>query len=170
MIMLLINVKCEHWPIFQCESIVCLDWILYFCFYFSPPISDYDVFNEGKTQSFFQSQNAVMTLCTYLEDINKKLKDLSQNQLFEHFNRLLQVSNLNTSLLHDNQVTFFRVNNGFSNNVQWEPIAGYEAVQNSVSVSFILYSIFTALTIAALPDLIDIGGFWAKKTNCLNYK
>lgn len=169
--MLLINVKCEQWPIFQCESFVCLNWILYFCFYFSPPISDYDVFNEGKTQSFFQSQDAVMTLCTYLEDINKKLKDLSQNQLFEHFNKLLQVSNLNTSLLQssDNQVSVFRVNNGFSNTVQWEPIAGYEAVQNS-AVSFILDSIFTALIIAALLDLIDTGGFWAKKTNCLNYK
>lgn len=34
-----------------------------------------------------------MTLCTYLEDI-KKLKDLSQNQLLVHFNRMLQVSSL----------------------------------------------------------------------------
>lgn len=146
MIMLLINVKCEQWPVFHCDSFVCLNWILYFCFYFSPPISDYDVFNEGKTQSFFQSQNAVMILCTYLEDINKKLKDLSQNQLFEHFNKLLQVSNLNTSLLHDNQVSVFRVNNGFSNNVQCETIAGYE----------ILYSIFTASIIAASLDLINL--------------
>lgn len=155
MIMLLINVKCEQWLVFHCDSFVCLNWILYFCFYFSPPINDYDVFNEGKTQSFFQSQNAVMTLCTYLEDINKKLKDPSENQLFEHFNKLLQVSNLNTSLLHDNQVSVFRVNNGFSNNVQCEPIAGYETVQIS-AVSFILYRIFTASIIAALSDLINI--------------
>lgn len=40
-----------------------------------------------------------MTLCTYLEDIKKKLKDLSQNQLLEHFNKLLQVSNSNTTLI-----------------------------------------------------------------------
>lgn len=58
----------------------------------NPPISDYDVFNEGKTQSFFESQQAVMTLCTYLEGINKNIEELSKNQLLEHFNKLLQVS------------------------------------------------------------------------------
>lgn len=56
----------------------------------NPPISDYDVFNEGKTQSFFESQKAVMILCTYLEGINTE--ELSENHLFEHFNKLLQVS------------------------------------------------------------------------------
>ncbi|XP_032398161.1 damage-control phosphatase ARMT1 [Etheostoma spectabile] len=58
----------------------------------NPPISDYDVFNEGKTQSFFESQQAMMALCTYLEGVNKNMADLSKNQLFEHFNKLLQVS------------------------------------------------------------------------------
>lgn len=62
--------------------------------YFSPPISDYDYFDEGKTQSFFESQQAVMTLCTYLENINKSMAELSKNQLLEHFNKLLQVSHL----------------------------------------------------------------------------
>lgn len=58
----------------------------------NPPISDYDVFNEGKTQSFFESQQAVMALCTYLSGVNKNIDELSKNQLFEHFNKLLQVS------------------------------------------------------------------------------
>ncbi|KAM4521855.1 damage-control phosphatase ARMT1 [Odontesthes bonariensis] len=58
----------------------------------NPPISDFDVFNEGKTQSFFESQQAVMTLCTYLEDIHKNMEKFSKNQLFEQFNKLLQVS------------------------------------------------------------------------------
>lgn len=62
----------------------------------SPPISDYDVFNEGKTQSFFESQQAVMALCTYLEGINKNMEGLSKNQLLEHFNKLLLVSILST--------------------------------------------------------------------------
>lgn len=57
----------------------------------NPPISHFDVFNEGKTQSFFESQKAVMTLCTYLEEINN-IKELSKTHLFEHFNKLLQVS------------------------------------------------------------------------------
>ncbi|KAL3052453.1 hypothetical protein OYC64_005071 [Pagothenia borchgrevinki] len=58
----------------------------------NPPISDYDVFNEGKTQSFFESQQAVMTICTHLEGVNSNIENLSKNQLFEHFDKLLQVS------------------------------------------------------------------------------
>lgn len=55
-------------------------------------MSDFDVFNEGKTQSFFESQQAVMALCTYLEGVNKNMEELSKNQLLEHFNKLLKVS------------------------------------------------------------------------------
>ncbi|KAM9355215.1 damage-control phosphatase ARMT1 [Pholidichthys leucotaenia] len=58
----------------------------------NPPINEFDVFNEGKTQSFFESQQAVMTLCTYLENISKNTEAISKSQLFEHFNTLLQVS------------------------------------------------------------------------------
>lgn len=67
---------------------------LYVCFHCSPPINDYDVFNEGKTQSFFESQQAVMTLCTYLEGVNKNMEETSKSQLLEHFNKLLKVSTL----------------------------------------------------------------------------
>ncbi|XP_061602482.1 damage-control phosphatase ARMT1 [Cololabis saira] len=58
----------------------------------NPPISDFDVFNEAKTQSFYASQQAVMALCTYLEDVRKNMEKLSKNLLLEHFNTLLQVS------------------------------------------------------------------------------
>uniref|UniRef100_A0A3Q3IFX5 Sugar phosphate phosphatase n=2 Tax=Monopterus albus TaxID=43700 RepID=A0A3Q3IFX5_MONAL len=58
----------------------------------NPPISDYDVFNEGKCQSFFESQQAVITLCTYLEGVKKNMKEPSKNHQFEHFNKLLLVS------------------------------------------------------------------------------
>ena len=71
---------------------------LYVCFYCSPPINDYDVFNEGKTQSFFESQQAVMTLCTYLEGVNKNMEETSKSQLLEHFNKLLKVSTLFVTL------------------------------------------------------------------------
>ena len=60
-------------------------------------MSDFDVFNEGKTQSFFESQQAVMALCTYLEGVNKNMKELSKNQLLEHFNKLLKVSILSVT-------------------------------------------------------------------------
>ncbi|XP_029983897.1 damage-control phosphatase ARMT1 [Sphaeramia orbicularis] len=58
----------------------------------NPPISDFDVFNEGKTQSFFESQQAMIVLCTYLEGMRKNIKELSKSQLSEHFNKLLQVA------------------------------------------------------------------------------
>lgn len=32
-----------------------------------------------------------MTLCTYLEDIKKKIEELSKKELFEYFRKLLQV-------------------------------------------------------------------------------
>ncbi|XP_019750583.1 damage-control phosphatase ARMT1 [Hippocampus comes] len=57
----------------------------------NPPISGYDVFNEGKTRSFFESQQAIMALCTYFEAVDKKTEDISENQLREYFNKLLQV-------------------------------------------------------------------------------
>ncbi|XP_068580809.1 damage-control phosphatase ARMT1 [Cebidichthys violaceus] len=34
----------------------------------------------------------MITLCTYLEGVNKNMEELSKNQLHEHFNKLLQVS------------------------------------------------------------------------------
>ncbi|XP_061669084.1 damage-control phosphatase ARMT1 [Syngnathoides biaculeatus] len=58
----------------------------------NPPISGYDVFNEGKTQSFFESQQAIMALCTSFEGFNKNMEDMSENHLQEYFNKLLQVS------------------------------------------------------------------------------
>ncbi len=33
-----------------------------------------------------------MALCTHLEGVSKNMEALSKNQLFEHFNKLLQVS------------------------------------------------------------------------------
>ncbi|KAM9552557.1 damage-control phosphatase ARMT1 [Salvelinus alpinus] len=58
----------------------------------NPPISDFDVFNESKTQSFFESQQAVISLCTYLQGFNRNMDDLSETQLMEQFHKLLQVS------------------------------------------------------------------------------
>ncbi|KAM7367853.1 hypothetical protein PAMP_014123 [Pampus punctatissimus] len=58
----------------------------------NPPINNYDVFSEGKTQSFFESQQAVVALCTYLEGVKKNMDEISKNQLLEHFNKLLKVS------------------------------------------------------------------------------
>ncbi|XP_038627994.1 damage-control phosphatase ARMT1 [Tachyglossus aculeatus] len=58
----------------------------------SPPICDFDVFKEGKVQSFFESQQAVVALCTHLQEISKIIEDLDEDQLKEEFFKLLQVS------------------------------------------------------------------------------
>ena len=73
----------------------CLTWVLILtcvrcsC---SPPISGFDAFQEAKTQSYFESQRAVMALCTHLEGLRKTVAGLPEDQLLEHFDRLLQVS------------------------------------------------------------------------------
>ncbi|KAG9347646.1 hypothetical protein JZ751_005218 [Albula glossodonta] len=58
----------------------------------NPPICDFDVFKEAKTKSFFESQQPIMAICTYLQELNKNMDDLSETQLLEHFLKLLQVS------------------------------------------------------------------------------
>uniref|UniRef100_A0A8C3HT72 Sugar phosphate phosphatase n=1 Tax=Chrysemys picta bellii TaxID=8478 RepID=A0A8C3HT72_CHRPI len=58
----------------------------------NPPIDDYDVFKEAKVQSFFESQQAIIALCTYLQEILKNIEDLDEKQLQEEFFKLLQVS------------------------------------------------------------------------------
>uniref|UniRef100_A0A8D0GLL3 Sugar phosphate phosphatase n=1 Tax=Sphenodon punctatus TaxID=8508 RepID=A0A8D0GLL3_SPHPU len=58
----------------------------------NPPISNYDVFHEEKVQSFFSSQEAIIALCTYLQELLKNIQNLDERQLQEEFFKLIQVS------------------------------------------------------------------------------
>ncbi|KAM6206969.1 damage-control phosphatase ARMT1 isoform 1-T1 [Sarcoramphus papa] len=58
----------------------------------NPPIDKFDVFKEGKAQNFFESQEAVIALCTYFQELLKNIKDLDEKQLQEELFKLLQVS------------------------------------------------------------------------------
>ncbi|XP_075564028.1 coiled-coil domain-containing protein 170 isoform X1 [Pelecanus crispus] len=58
----------------------------------NPPIDNFDVFKEGKAQNFFESQEAVIGLCTYFQELLKNIKDLDEKQLQEELFKLLQVS------------------------------------------------------------------------------
>ncbi|XP_029453157.1 protein-glutamate O-methyltransferase isoform X2 [Rhinatrema bivittatum] len=58
----------------------------------SPPICSFDVFKEGKDESFFQSQQAISALCTFFQELAKEIKDRSEEQVKEAFFKLLQVS------------------------------------------------------------------------------
>ncbi|KAM8971866.1 damage-control phosphatase ARMT1 [Pelodytes ibericus] len=58
----------------------------------SPPISDYDVFMEAKNESFFQSQVAIIALCTHLQELKKQITDTGEIGQQEELYKLLQVS------------------------------------------------------------------------------
>uniref|UniRef100_A0A8C5J136 Sugar phosphate phosphatase n=1 Tax=Junco hyemalis TaxID=40217 RepID=A0A8C5J136_JUNHY len=58
----------------------------------NPPIDNFDVFKEGKAQNFFESQEAIIALCTYFQELLKNIKDLDEKQLQEELFKLLQVS------------------------------------------------------------------------------
>lgn len=58
----------------------------------NPPICDFDVFRAAKTQSYFESQQAIIAICTYLQGLNKNMNDFSEEQLLDQFLKLLQVS------------------------------------------------------------------------------
>lgn len=52
----------------------------------------FDVFKEGKTQSYFESQQAIKTLCTYLQELITNMENMTEIQLRDNFLKLLQVS------------------------------------------------------------------------------
>ncbi|XP_075410480.1 damage-control phosphatase ARMT1 isoform X1 [Tenrec ecaudatus] len=58
----------------------------------SPPISDFDVFKESKEQNFFESQESIVTLCTYLQEVTRTHGELDEDQLKSEFFKFLQVS------------------------------------------------------------------------------
>ncbi|XP_053448398.1 damage-control phosphatase ARMT1 isoform X7 [Nycticebus coucang] len=76
-------------------------WLLVECYMYrriheaiiqSPPIDDFDVFKESKDQNFFESQESVLALCTYLQELVRTIEDLDENQLKNEFFKLLQIS------------------------------------------------------------------------------
>ncbi|XP_026855529.2 damage-control phosphatase ARMT1 isoform X1 [Electrophorus electricus] len=58
----------------------------------SPRVGDFDVFKEGKTQSFFESQQATKSLCMYLREVLIGRNNPNKNPLLEQFLKFLQVS------------------------------------------------------------------------------
>ncbi|XP_060907968.1 damage-control phosphatase ARMT1 [Labrus mixtus] len=118
----------------------------------NPPISDYDVFNEGKTQSFFESQQAVMALCTYLEEVKKNMEEISKNQLFEQFNKLLQVS------LWGNKCDL-SISAGQDNSQKTSPIDSLDSLQPLILVddSNMVWSTLTSMQRPGQPEKITAG-------------
>ncbi|XP_028579507.2 damage-control phosphatase ARMT1 isoform X6 [Podarcis muralis] len=56
----------------------------------NPLISDFDVFKEEKVHNFFESQQAIILMSTYLQDILKNVEKLDENLLKKEFFKLLQ--------------------------------------------------------------------------------
>jgi len=55
-------------------------------------MDNFDGFKEGKMQSFFESQQAIKSVCTYLQDLITNMENMTELQLRENFLKLLQVS------------------------------------------------------------------------------
>ncbi|KAM9665579.1 damage-control phosphatase ARMT1 isoform 2-T3 [Trichechus inunguis] len=58
----------------------------------SPPIDDFDVFKELKEQNFFESQESIISLCTYLQELMRTIEELDEDQLKNEFFKFLQIS------------------------------------------------------------------------------
>ncbi|XP_072001506.1 damage-control phosphatase ARMT1 [Engystomops pustulosus] len=58
----------------------------------SPPISGFDVFEDVKKESFFQSQPAMLSLCAHLQELKGKMSGFSNTEVREEIHKLLQVS------------------------------------------------------------------------------
>lgn len=58
----------------------------------------FDVFKEGKTQSYLESQQAIKSLCTYLQELITNMENMTEIQLRDSFLKLLQVSDLSCSI------------------------------------------------------------------------
>ncbi|XP_036405954.1 damage-control phosphatase ARMT1 [Megalops cyprinoides] len=85
----------------ECPSWFKSPWLYVECYMYrriqeslrlNPPICDFDVFREAKMQSFFESQQAIIAICTYLQGLNKNIDELSETHLLDQFQKLLQVS------------------------------------------------------------------------------
>ncbi|XP_020373813.1 damage-control phosphatase ARMT1 isoform X1 [Rhincodon typus] len=78
----------------------------------NPPMCDFDVFNEAKTQSFLGSQQAIIALCTYFLEMTKKIEHLKDTQLKAELLLLMQVAlwgnkcDLSISAGQDNSQSF----------------------------------------------------------------
>ncbi|XP_015281650.1 PREDICTED: protein-glutamate O-methyltransferase [Gekko japonicus] len=58
----------------------------------NPPISDFDVFHEEKVHGFFESQQAIIVLTSYLQELLKNISNVDEKLLQGEFLKLLQVS------------------------------------------------------------------------------
>ncbi|XP_006874413.1 PREDICTED: UPF0364 protein C6orf211 homolog [Chrysochloris asiatica] len=58
----------------------------------SPPINDFDVFQESKEQNFFESQDSIIALCSYLQELKRTVEELDEVQLKNEFFKFLQVA------------------------------------------------------------------------------
>lgn len=58
----------------------------------SPPIDNFDVFKESKEQNFFESQESIGSLCTYLRELMSTQDALDEQQLKNEFFKFLQIS------------------------------------------------------------------------------
>ncbi|XP_051868358.1 damage-control phosphatase ARMT1 isoform X2 [Pristis pectinata] len=88
----------------------------------NPPICDFDVFNEAKTQGFLESQQAINAISTHLQEINEKVKGFNETQLKAELLRLLQVA------LWGNRCDL-SISAGVANSQKFNPLTALESLK-----------------------------------------
>ncbi|XP_038661353.1 damage-control phosphatase ARMT1 isoform X1 [Scyliorhinus canicula] len=93
----------------------------------NPPMCDFDVFNEAKTQSFFTSQQAIVTICTYFLEMKNKIKYFKDTQLKAEFLLLTQVA------LWGNRCDL-SISGGQENSQKLNPLISLESLKHFILV------------------------------------
>ncbi|XP_060096867.1 damage-control phosphatase ARMT1 isoform X2 [Heteronotia binoei] len=93
----------------------------------NPPISDYDVFHEEKVRGFFESQQAVIVLTTYLQELLENISNVDEKLLQEDFFKLLQVA------LWGNKCDL-SISGGKDNSQKTDPLKSLEELKSYILV------------------------------------
>uniref|UniRef100_A0A4W3HEQ6 Sugar phosphate phosphatase n=1 Tax=Callorhinchus milii TaxID=7868 RepID=A0A4W3HEQ6_CALMI len=93
----------------------------------NPPICDFDVFSEAKIQSFFSSQDAILIVCTYLQELQRKIENFEESQLKDEFMLLMQVA------LWGNRCDL-SISGGQDNSQKNNPLASLESLKSFILV------------------------------------
>ncbi|XP_059842320.1 damage-control phosphatase ARMT1 [Hypanus sabinus] len=88
----------------------------------NPPICDFDVFNEAKTQGFLESQEAITALSAHLQEINTNVKSFKQTQIKAELLRILQIA------LWGNRCDL-SVSAGMANSQKLNPLTALESLK-----------------------------------------
>ncbi|XP_069788389.1 damage-control phosphatase ARMT1 isoform X2 [Narcine bancroftii] len=94
----------------------------------NPPMCDFDVFNEAKTQGFLESQQAIIAISTHLQEVNKKVEGFQETHLKAELMQLLQVA------LWGNRCDL-SISAGVTNSQTFNPLTALESLKPFILIN-----------------------------------